>query len=235
MYKPNGIKVFCDSASLGDFDSYFESVAGFTTNPSLAASAGVSNYRDFCAAASELGRGKPVSLEVISDEPAEMRAQAMVLSAISNNVWVKIPVCNSAGKTTLPEVEDLADEGVNLNITAVFTEVQVEECLLALRASSNAIVSIFSGRIADAGIDPEPHMLKARHLRDKIAPQVELLWASAREIFNKAQAQRSGADIITLGPSLIEKVPLVGKDLHEYSLETAAMFAMDARNSGFSL
>ena len=243
----NMIKIYADGADLkkmvemaGDFR-----ISGFTTNPSLARSAGVGNYMDFCRAAVQAAAGKPVSLEVLADEPEEVLRQAHILSDIGRGVVVKVPIVNSRGESMAEVIHELALVGTSLNITAVFTHSQVREAARALCVyipdghmhvpEGAAIVSVFAGRVADAGIDPARHALLCRRILEEECPHAELLWASPRQTYDLTLAVRARCDIITMTPALIEKLSLRGKDLTEYSRETSEMFSRDARAAGYVL
>lgn len=222
------VEIFADGADLESIRRLagHERVTGFTTNPSLMRKAGISNYRDFAREVLDAAAGKPVSFEVFADDQEGMERQAREIASWGN-VFVKIPVTNSKGEFTSPLITRLSGEGLRLNITAVMTDEQVQKCTVSLMAAGS-IISIFAGRIADAGIDPEP-IVRAAAQQTKAT----VLWASARELFNVKQAERCGAGIITLSPELIEKLPLFGKDLTKYSLETVQQFKRDAE--GFTI
>lgn len=236
-HKEYKIRIFCDSASIQDMHDYASNpmVTGFTSNPTLAKNAGISNYLDFAKAAATACGEKEVSIEVIADENSEMIRQAALLSKIAGNISVKIPVTNSHGISTSSVVEELVKEGTRVNVTAVFSVKQATDMLKALSPASNGILSIFAGRIADTGIDPIPHVQEIIKLRNELAPSISLLWASPREPLNFIHAVASGSDIITMTPTLIQKVAAFGKDLEVFSLETVQMFTRDAKDSGFSL
>jgi len=163
-----------------------------------------------------------------------MYRQALILRDLGDNVWVKIPVSNTKCEYTYPLIEKLSNEGVKLNITAIFTKEQIKQVYSSLNPEIKSIISIFAGRIANAGIDPEKTMLYATDLVSG-DQNIETLWASSREVFNIIQAERCGTDIITLTPGLIKGMKDLGKDLDQYSLETVKMFYDDAQESGFTL
>ena len=172
--------------------------------------------------------------DVFSDDLDEMYKQALILRNLGENVSVKIPVTNTKGMPTYSLIERLSNEGVKLNVTAVFTQAQIQSIYDVLNPEINSIISIFSGRIANAGIDPEPIVKFAVDLCIKYE-KIEILWASPREVFNLVQAERCGCHIITMTPNLIKSTKDLGKDLDEYSLETVKMFYDDAAKSGFKL
>ena len=230
------IKIFADGANVQEIVSMDEqnSVDGFTTNPTLMAQAGVKDYLNFAKDVLSRVKQKSISFEVFSDEIEEMYEQAIILRDLGDNVSVKIPVTNTKGVPTYSLVEKLSNEGVKLNVTAVFTKPQIQNIYDALNPEVNSIISIFSGRIANAGIDPEPIVKFAVDLCSQ-DEKIEILWASPREVFNLIQAERCGCHIITMTPSLIKSTKEIGKDLDQYSLETVKMFYDDAAKSGFKL
>ena len=211
-----------------------DSIDGFTTNPTLMAKAGVKDYLDFAKNVLSKVKKKSISFEVFSDDLDEMYKQALILRDLGENVSVKIPVTNTKGIPTYSLIERLSNEGVKLNVTAVFTQAQIQNIYDALNPEINSIISIFSGRIANAGIDPEPIVKFAVDLCMNYE-KIEILWASPREVFNLVQAERCGCHIITMTPNLIKSTKDLGKDLDEYSLETVKMFYDDAAKSGFKL
>lgn len=233
------IKVFADCADWREINTLArdDRVEGFTTNPSLARAAGVTNYREFIADALRMAQGKPISIEVLSDDFTEMHEQAVAIARMSPAAVVKIPVINSEGKSSTGLIEYLAAEGVRLNVTAVFTEEQVVRVgnALAHGRAVSPIVSVFAGRIADAGVDPLVHVSDCRHILARVYPEASMLWASARQVYDVELAECAGCEIITLTPPLIAKLSLRGRDLTEYSRETVAAFARDARLAGLVL
>ena len=230
------IKIFADGADLDSVQEAYNSglVKGFTTNPTLMAKAGVTNYLSFAREMLRVVPDLPVSFEVFSDEFPEMKRQAKLLAALGPNVYVKIPVTNTRRESAAPLIKELVKEGLRLNVTAIFSLRQVEEVAESISMTVPAIVSVFAGRIADAGRDPVPLMAEAlKILRpNKLA---ELLWASPREALNILQAEEIGCHIITVTPDLIAKAKNFGKDLEEFSLDTVKMFYNDAKKSGFTL
>ena len=211
-----------------------DSIDGFTTNPTLMAKAGVKDYLDFAKNVLSKVKKKSISFEVFSDDLDEMYKQALILRDLGENVSVKIPVTNTKGIPTYSLIERLSNEEVKLNVTAVFTQAQIQSIYDALNPEISSIISIFSGRIANAGIDPEPIVKFAVDLCMNYET-IEILWASPREVFNLVQAERCGCHIITMTPNLIESTKDLGKDLGQYSLETVKMFYDDAVKSGFKL
>lgn len=234
------IKIYADGADLKTMTAMAqdERIDGFTTNPSLARKAGVGNYLEFCGQALRAAGSKPVSLEVLADEPSEMLRQGRLLSGLAHNAVVKIPVVNSHGELTLEIIGDLARAGVSLNVTAVFTRYQVAAVAGVLRSSQSEhppIVSLFAGRVADAGVDPLKHVRSCCMLLEEVCPHAEMLWASPRQLYDMLLAERAGCGIITMTSDLIGKLHLIGKDLKEYSRETSEMFHRDAQAAGFVL
>ena len=231
-----GIKIYSDGADVQEIVNMNNenSVDGFTTNPTLMAKAGITDYLAFAKEVLEHVREKSISFEVFSDDLDDMYRQALILRDLGENVWVKIPVSNTKGIMTYDLIEKLSNERVKLNVTALFTEEHISKVFEALNKDVNSIISIFAGRIANAGIDPEPTMRFASDMT-KDNELIETLWASSREVFNIIQAKRTNTDIITLQPSLISASSEIGKDLNEYSLETVKMFYDDATRSGFSI
>lgn len=233
------IKIYADGADLRKMDELSSDprIAGFTTNPTLARAAGVSDYRKFCLLALEAARGKPVSLEVLADDPENMLRQANILARLGSNAVVKVPVTNSLGQSTAAVIRELARDEITLNITAVFTTHQVEDIgeALAWRGRGTSIVSVFAGRIADAGTNPLRHMDLCRRILSRACVHAQMLWASPRQLYDLTLAEVAGCEIITMTPDLIAKLPLRGKDLAEYSRETSAMFHRDAMEAGFVL
>lgn len=230
------VKVFADGADLDGIRALTQNpvVKGYTTNPTLMKQAGITDYLGFSKQVLEVIDGAPISLEVFSDEFDEMRSQALKLASLGANVYVKIPVTNTRSESSAALVKELAAEGVKLNVTAIFTTRQVETVTAALSGGPAAYVSVFAGRIADAGVDPIPTMVETLKT---IAgqPQIELIWASPRELLNVVQAHEIGCHIITVTHDLLKKLPSLGKDLEQFSLETVKMFANDAAQAGYVL
>lgn len=230
------IKLFMDGANLEEMRRAYSSrsVQGFTTNPTLMRKAGIENYEHFARAAVDAIPDLPISFEVFSDDFDGMEREARIIASWGRNIYVKIPVCNTRGESSVPLIRRLSEEGFALNVTAVMTLDQVRAINGAISAQAPTIVSVFAGRVADTGRDPVPMMAEAvRVLADK--PRAELLWASPRELLNVFHAEQCGCHIITATADVIKKIPLIGKDLHKYSIETVKMFYDDAQSSGFRL
>ncbi|HEP1623372.1 transaldolase [Streptococcus pyogenes] len=236
MTKKLNVKVFSDGAVLETMlkDLQTGLVTGFTTNPSLMKKAGISSYIGFAKEVLAKITDYQVSFEVFADDLASMEKEAEKIASLGDNVYVKIPVTTSTGESTCPLIQKLSAKGIKLNVTAIFTIEQTQAVVDHLTAGVPAIVSVFAGRIADTGVDPMPIMEEAlRICRQKEG--VELLWASPREIYNIYQADQLGVDIITCTTDLIAKLPLQGKDLEDYSLETVQMFLKDSTSLGFKI
>ncbi|VHM48472.1 translaldolase [Streptococcus pyogenes] len=236
MTKKLNVKVFSDGAVLETMlkDLQTGLVTGFTTNPSLMKKAGISSYIGFAKEVLAKITDYPVSFEVFADDLASMEKEAEKIASLGDNVYVKIPVTTSTGESTCPLIQKLSAKGIKLNVTAIFTIEQTQAVVYHLTAGVPAIVSVFAGRIADTGVDPMSIMEEAlRICRQK--EEVELLWASPRETYNIYQADQLGVDIITCTTDLIAKLPLQGKDLEDYSLETVQMFLKDSTSLGFKI
>ena len=236
MARKLSIKVYSDGAVLETMLKDLNSglVSGFTTNPSLMKKAGITSYIGFVKEVLKDIKEFPVSFEVFADDIETMEKEAEKIASLGENVYVKIPVTNSKGESTVDLMKRLAAKGVKINATAIFTLEQVREVVGALKAGTPGIVSVFAGRIADTGVDPVPIMKEALSIcRQKNG--VELLWASPRETYNIYQADELGVDIITCTSDLIQKLSLNGKDLTEYSLETVQMFLKDSTSLGFKI
>lgn len=238
MATPSGLKVklFADGADLAGIREMAASrqIRGFTTNPTLMRKAGVIDYKAFAHQVLKAVGDRPVSFEVFADEFGEMERQALEIASWGGNVNVKIPVTNTKGVFSGPLIERLAAAGVKLNVTAVMTVEQVKRITGCLDKDTPAIVSVFAGRIADTGRDPVPIMAEAVAVL-KAKPMAELIWASPRELLNVFQAESVGCHIITATNDILKKLPLVGKDLNGYSLETVEAFYKDAKTAGFTI
>lgn len=229
-------RIFADGADLDGILALAEdpNIAGFTTNPTLMWKAGLTDYADFAQRLLERITTHPISFEVFADDADEMRRQARLIASWGDNVYVKIPITTTSGESMAPLVRELSEDGVQVNITAMFTTAQVELITAAVKDGAPSYQSVFAGRIADAGVDPVPIMANAVEVM-KQAPKSELIWASPREILNVVQADQVGCHIITVTHDLLKKLPLLGHDLDQYSLETVQMFHRDAISAGFTL
>jgi transaldolase len=230
------IKIFADGADLSSMLALARQphIKGLTTNPTLMRQAGVADYKAFAADVLAAIPAKPISFEVFADDHAEIARQARMIASWADNVYVKIPVTTTDGSPSNPMIRELAAEGVKLNVTALMTPQQVESVASALQPGVPAIVSVFAGRVADTGRDPVPLMQECVGLLRE-HEDIELIWASPRELLNIFQADAIGCDIITVTSDLLKKLDLVGKDLDDFSLETVQMFHRDATAAGFQL
>lgn len=231
------VRLFADGADKAGILSLNANplIQGLTTNPSLMRKAGVTNYEAFAKEVLQSVTEKPISFEVFSDDFSEMRRQAMKITKWGKNVYVKIPITNSRGESSLALVKELARDGVQLNITAILTLHQVRCVSEALNPAVPSVVSVFAGRVADTGVDPEPMMRACGALLHNV-PKAELLWASVREVLNIFQAERCGCQIVTVPHDILAKaIKMVGTDLTALSLDTVKTFAKDASEAGFSV
>ena len=230
------IKLFADGADLDGIKKLAATphIAGFTTNPTLMRKAGIADYAAFGKQVLDIVDGAPISFEVFADEPREMLRQARELASWGSNVYVKIPVTDTKGNSMNDVVRELTADGVRTNVTALMTEEQVASVCDALIGTPGAYVSVFAGRIADTGRDPIPMMTRSAAVCSRM-PNVELIWASPRELLNVFQADAAGVHVITATHDILAKLSLVGKDLDEYSRETVIMFHNDATAAGFTL
>jgi transaldolase len=231
------IEIYADGADKASLLEIYRDplVKGLTTNPTLMKAAGITDYEAFAREVLAEVTEKPISFEVFSDEFPEMRRQALKIKDWQDNVFVKIPITNSRGESSIALIKELSAEGVQLNITALLTQTQVEEVAAALDPGTAAVVSVFAGRIADTGVDPVPLMKLSREiLIDR--PHAKLLWASVREILNIRHAAESGTHIVTVPHPILRKaLKMWDMDLTELSLDTVKMFANDAATAGFTL
>lgn len=231
------VEIYADTADLEEMEEMRQLpyVKGFTTNPTLMRKAETIQYPSFVQEALSVVDGLPISFEVIADDLEEMERQARTLSSWgASNIYVKIPITTTSGESTAPLIGALVQSDIKVNVTAVFTPEQVEPVVAAIGPYGfNAIISVFAGRIANAGVDPCEYMIRAS---DKMNGCVgaKLLWASPRQIYDVVQANWH-ADIITITPAMIKGLDTLGKDLTEYSLETVKMFYADAQAAGYSL
>lgn len=230
------IKVYADGAELSKIIELAKNplIKGFTTNPTLMKKAGIKDYKAFAQDVLQAVPELPVSFEVFSDEFDEMRDQAKTLASWGDNVFVKIPISNTKGDSSLPLIQDLAKDGVQLNITAIMTLDQVDGVIDSLNTEVASIISVFCGRIADTGIDPMGIMKNAVEYASQL-PKAELLWASTREVLNIIQAENSGCQIITVPHAILDKLNWIGRDLDEVTLDTVKMFYNDAQSAGFTI
>ena len=230
------VKVFADGADLAGMIEMRANplIRGFTTNPTLMRKSGVSDYRAFARAVLAAIPDRPINFEVLSDDFELMYRQAAELAGWASNVFVKITITDTHGRSSGELLRRLAAEGIRLNVTAILTNEQVAMAAEAVSASPAAVISVFAGRIADTGRDPVPLMTQALEIL-RPYPNIELLWASPRELLNIFQADEIGCHIITATTDILKKLDLVGKDLSEFSLETVQMFVRDAELAGLEL
>jgi transaldolase len=229
-------RIFADGADLDGILALAADsrIAGFTTNPTLMWKAGLTDYAEFAQRLLERITTHPISFEVFADDPAGIRRQARIIAAWGENVYVKVPVTTTCGESLAPLVRELSEDGVKVNVTALFTTAQVELITAAVKDGAPSYISVFAGRIADAGIDPVPIMARAVDIMVQ-APRAELIWASPREILNLVQADQVGCHIITITHDMLKKLDCLGKNLEQFSLETVQMFHGDAAAAGFTL
>lgn len=230
------IELYADGAVISDMvDAKNKGiVSGFTTNPSLMKKAGITDYVSFAKEVLENVSDMPISFEVFSDDFETMEKEAKKIGSLGNNVFVKIPITNTKGESSVPLIKKLSEEGISVNVTAILTLEQIEEVVPAFAKNTNNIVSVFAGRIADTGVDPMSMMEQAVKIV-KNSGVAKLLWASTREVLNIKQAESIGVDIITVPTSVLNKLPMLGKDLSELSLDTVKGFNKDVKSLGFSI
>ena len=230
------IKIFCDSADLGTIKKFnnYPLIKGFTTNPSLMRKAGAKNYKNYSLKLLKICNKKPISLEVFADTPDQMLRQAKIINSWGKNIYVKIPVVNSKGLCFDAVINKLSNNGIKLNITAVYTVSQVRRILKSVNKNSKTIISIFSGRIGDVGKDPIPIIKESVKLTKKLKG-ISILWASTREAYNYNQAKDCGCSIITMPPSIIQKVSQFGASFQDLTLDTVKRFLNDSKNSNFKI
>ena len=229
-------KIFCDIAELDQIKKFNKKsiVKGFTTNPSLMRKAGAKDYKLYSKKILKICNNKPVSLEVFADEYESMKIQAMKINAWGKNVYVKVPITNSKGKFMGKIIKELNNQKIKLNITAVYSAKQTEKILRVINKKTKVIISIFAGRAGDVGKDPIPEFKKSISRAQKYK-NVEILWASVREPYNYLQAKQVGCHIITIPPSLIEKIEKFGKNFNQLTIETVKTFLIDSKKSNFKI
>ena len=229
-------KIFCDIADYKIIKLFNNKslVDGFTTNPSLMRLAGAKNYRDYSQKILKICKKKPISFEVFADNPQGMLKQAYEINSCGKNVYVKIPVLNSKGAFMGAVIKELSDKGIKLNITAVYTFEQTKKIYKKLNRKTKSIISIFAGRMADKGKDPLPIFKRSISLTKK-NKNVEILWASTREVYNYLQARQLKCNIITMPPKIINQINSFGKSFNEMTLDTVKGFLKDSKKSKFHL
>ena len=229
-------KIFCDSADIKIIKEFNNNslVNGFTTNPSLMRKAGAKDYKNYSLKLLSVCKKKPISLEVFADKFDEMIRQANMINSWGKNVYVKIPVVNSKGLFSGAVINKLSNKGIKLNITAVYTVPQVRKILKNLNKKSKTIISIFAGRMSDVGKDPLSIIKESVRLTKKLK-KVDILWASTREVYNYTQAKNCGCSIITMPPSIINKIGKFGASFQDLTLDTVKKFLQDSKNSNFKI
>ena len=229
-------KIFCDIADISSIKKFNNKsiVKGFTTNPSLMRKAGAKDYKSYSKKILKVCRKKPVSFEVFADDQSAMIEQGRKISSWGKNVYVKVPVVNSKNKFSGNVIKELNSKNIKLNITAVYTAKQTEKILKLINKKTKVIISIFAGRAGDTGKDPIPEFVKSIKLA-KNYKNVEILWASVREPYNYLQAKQLGCHIITIPPTLIEKIEKFGKSFNQLTVETVKAFLVDSKKSNFKL
>ena len=236
MFKDFKIKIFADGADLKSVENLNreEFIKGYTTNPSLMKKAGVTDYKAFSIDLIKLIGKKPISLEVFTDDIEEMEKQAKEISSWGDNVFVKIPITNTKGETTVGLVKKLLDSGVKCNVTAVFTLKQVKQIYEKANNKTNLIISIFSGRIADTGRNPIKTIEESIKICES-KKNIEILWASTRELYNIVEAEKCNCHIVTVPYEILNKFKNIGKDLDLMSIDTVKSFYKDALSAGFKI
>ena len=229
-------KIYCDIADIDLIKKFSKKkiVKGFTTNPSLMRKAGAKDYQFYCKKILKVCKDKPVSFEVFGDDYLSMKKQALKIFTLGKNIFVKIPIVNSRGIFSSKIIKELNKRGIKLNITAVYTANQVSKILKLIDKKTKVIISIFAGRAADTGKDPIPEFKKSILIAKKYK-NVEILWASVREPYNFLQAKQTGCHIITIPPSIIEKIEKFGKTFDQLTIETVKAFLVDSRKSKFKI
>ena len=229
-------KIFCDIADIKTIKEFNKKkiVKGFTTNPSLMRKAGAKDYKFYSKKILKICKKKPVSLEVFADQYNGMKMQALQINSWGKNVYVKIPVVNSKGFFTGKIIRELNRKKIKMNITAVYTSRQTQKILKLIDKKTKVIISIFAGRAADIGKDPIPEFKKSISMAKKYK-NVEVLWASVREPYNYLQAKQLGCHIITVPPSIIEKIEKFGKSFDQLTVETVKTFLIDSKKSNFKI
>jgi len=228
------VQIFADGADVAGMLQLYRQpyIQGFTTNPTLMRKAGVTDYERFAREVLQHITDRPISFEVFADDEPEMERQARKIAGWARHVYVKIPVTNTRGEPMYGLIKRLSAEGIHVNATAVLALDQVRHLAKALRSGAPSYISVFAGRVADTGRDPMPLMKSALEL---LAPNTQLVWASPRELLNIFQADEIGCHIITVTSDVLKKIDLIGKDLHQFSLETVRMFHDDAARSEYTL
>ena len=229
-------KIFCDIAEINQIKKFNKKkiVKGFTTNPSLMRKAGAKDYKSYAKKILKVCPNKPVSLEVFADDYINMKKQALKINKWGKNVYVKIPITNSKGFFMGKVIKELNNQDIKLNITAVYSASQTKKILKSINKKTKVIISIFAGRAGDTGKDPVPEFKKSI-MFSKRFKNVEILWASVREPYNFLQAKQLGCHIITVPPSIIQKIEKFGKSFDQLTKETVKNFLSDSKKSRFKI
>ena len=229
-------KIFCDIADFRIIKKFNKKkiVRGFTTNPSLMRKAGAKDYKSYSKKILKICKNKPISFEVFADDHNSMIEQGIKINTWSKNIYVKVPVINSKSEFTGKVIKDLNNRNIKLNITAVYSAIQTKKILKMINKKTKVIISIFAGRSGDVGKDPVPEFVKSINMAKKFK-NVEILWASVREPYNYIQANQLGCHIITIPPSIIEKIEKFGKSFHQLTNETVKSFLIDSKKSKFKI
>tara|TARA_B100001123_G_scaffold444422_2_gene593245 strand:- start:388 stop:1113 length:726 start_codon:yes stop_codon:yes gene_type:complete len=231
------LKIFLDTANLEkikDSINKYPFIKGFTTNPSLMHKEGVTNYEEYCKEALKISSNLPISFEVFSDDLKDMEDEARIINSWGGNSYVKIPISNTKGESTSQVIKNLNNDSIKINVTAIFNVNQLTNILDSFNNPAPSIISVFAGRIADSGIDPTKIMTDCSKII-KSKKNMELLWASSREVLNIFQAEQTNSQIITIAPDILDKIKYLNKDLNEFSLDTVKDFYRDAKSAGFKL
>ena len=231
-----GTKIFCDIADLSSIKKFNKKkiVKGFTTNPSLMRKAGAKDYSSYSKKILKVCKNKPISFEVFADDDYSMIQQGKKINTWGRNIYVKVPIVNSNNKFTGKVIKELNHRNIKLNVTAVYTARQTQKILKQINKKTKVIISIFAGRSGDVGKDPLPEIKKSIKMAKKFK-NVEILWASVREPYNYTQAKQLGCHIITIPPTIIEKIEKFGKSFNQLTTETVKAFLIDSRKSNFKI
>jgi transaldolase len=234
--KINNISIYADGADLKQILQLnkLDYIEGFTTNPTLMKSSGIKNYKKFAIDLLGHIKNKPISFEVFADDIYEMERQAYEIASWGKNINIKIPITNTKGVSTKKLISKLSKDGIICNVTAIFTKKQLYDLMTEIKKQSHIILSVFAGRIADTGVDPETILKQCSKILKKF-PNSKLLWASTREVFNIFQAARSGCQIITVPNDILLKLNNIKKNLNTFSIETVKMFYNDAQKAGYKI
>ena len=229
-------KIFCDTAEINQIKKFNKKkiVKGFTTNPSLMRKAGAKDYKSYAKKILNVCPNKPVSLEVFADDYINMKKQAIKINTWGKNIYVKIPIVNSKGIFMGKVIKELNNQSIKLNITAVYNANQTKKILKIINKKTKVIISIFAGRAGDTGKDPVPEFKKSLMFSKKFK-NVKILWASVREPYNFLQAKQLGCHIITVPPSIIQKIEKFGKSFNQLTKETVENFLFDSKKSRFKI